>query len=152
MPSFTAVANQPLPAAVFNRLGAAPIQADVANLDNSTSVSYVDLGTAGPSVTLTLTNGQAIMIYVHAAMATVTSGQGFMSFARTGASGSASATDTDAAEMAVVSGTTNYNNRPNAWTVFTATATGSHTFTAKYKTNGSNVGFQRRRMIVLPKL
>jgi len=148
VPYRTWATNDVPSAADFNNLFADPVTADVVTSENSTATTYGDLTTAGPAVTLSLVNGQTALVSVSALMTTVSSPlTGFMSFAVSGSTTLAAA-DANAAIMQSSTGQ-NQNAQGTRETVFTATATGSHTFTAKYKVSAANtVAFQYRRIIV----
>jgi len=133
-------------AADFNNLHADASSADVATNENSTAVSYGNLATIGPAVTLNLVNGQTCLVTVQAVMARTAAAYGYMSFAVTGSTTLAAA-DANAAQS---SGVVNLGVLTACTTLFVATATGSHTFTAKYKTDGVTIGFSFRRIIVKP--
>lgn len=147
MPYKTFGAGNVLTAADMNAVTADPVQADVATAETTASASYVDLATVGPTVgPITLVNGQKCLVYVSAFMNNNTDGaHQFMSFAVSGAS-TLSANDTNAA--AYQRPGANSDMTPGRWSVFTATATGSHTFTAKYKTTAGTANYSTRRLIV----
>jgi hypothetical protein len=129
----------------MNAVTADPSTADVVTQESTTSTSYTDLTTSGPAVTLTLTNGQSCLVCVQALQWNTLQNWSYMSFAVSGAT-TLSAAD---ANGALTHAEVNYRGSSSRWTVFTATAAGSHTFTAKYKCDsaGSAV-FSNRRLIV----
>lgn len=125
--------------------GLALLQDDVATGETTTSTTYGDLATPGPTISnLALRAGEKVMVYVsfkgnnaagagHAAL---------MSYAVSGAD-TVAAADADGAEndnsVTVTIG---------RWSVYTAATAGAHTLTAKYKTVASGTStFATRRMI-----
>jgi hypothetical protein len=134
----------------MNELHADPLTADVTGSQNSTSTSYGDLTTVGPAVTKTLVNGQKVLVEVSCDANTVTGGEdGWMSFAVSGAT-TLAALDVNAAHL-FMTGSAIGAMQISRSTVFTATAGGSHTFTAKYRSEtGATVGFSNRRIIIKP--
>ena len=124
-----------------------PLTADVATLQTTTSLSYTDLATAGPAVTMTMANGQAALVIISARIKHSAAGgqSALMSFAVTGAT-SLSAADSNACETADTSTGGIIVTRA---TVFIAGATGSHTFTCKYQVQSGGTGtYLNRRIIV----
>jgi hypothetical protein len=137
-------------AADFNELHADPLQADVAAAQSTTSTGYTDLSTAGPAQTKTLVNGQKVWVEVSGEIWGAGAGVevGRMSFAVSGAT-TLAASDTNAASNRLTSNVISMCSRA---TVFTATASGSHTFTAKYRTTNAAVAanFESRRIVIKP--
>lgn len=135
----------------MNALGQDPNSADVTAAQSTTSTSYGDLTTAGPSVTMNLTTGQKVMVSVSAEIWGAGSGVevGRMSFAVSGAT-TVTANDNNGASNRLTSNVITMCSRTS---IITATATGSHTFTAKYKTtsSGTTANFENRRIVVFPK-
>lgn len=132
-------------AADWNELHADPLQGDVATAQSTTSTTYTDLATSGPSVTKSLVAGQKVLVLISAQMSHSAGGgaAAAMSFAVSGASTLAAA-DTNRCTSSSTSEITTSRS-----TVFTATATGSHTFTVKYRVVSSGTGtFTDRRIIV----
>lgn len=148
----TFATNDVLTAADMNALAADPVPADVATEQATTSTGYTNLATTGPSVTISLTNGQKVLVLVSADIygAGATVDYGRASFTVSGASGSVAATDANAASNRISSNVITMCTRP---TVFTATGTGSHTFTMVYKTTNAAVtaNFLNRRLVILPR-
>lgn len=123
------------------------LTAAVVNTDESTSsTSYTDLSTAGPSVTITTTGTTAIVwIGVGTVYNTVASNTGFISVAVSGAS-TVAASDANSA-VVVALGTT--APLTGARVVFlTGLTPGSNTFTLKYRVDGSTFHFDRRGIAV----
>jgi hypothetical protein len=151
MPGYRTWANNDVPvAADWNELHADPLQADVTAAQSTTSTGFTDLSTAGPAVTKTLVNGQKVWVEVSGEIWGAGAGveTGRMSFAVSGAS-TLSATDSNAASNRLTSNVISMCSRT---TVFTATASGSHTFTAKYRTTNAAVAanFESRRILIKP--
>lgn len=126
---------------------------DTARVDTdqtTTSTSYTDLATVGPSVTLT-TGTKALVIF----RANVHNGNNVanrpsMDFAISGAT-TRSAGDTTNAVISYGSAISSSDAaRPSAvgFAVVTLTA-GSNTFTAKYKTNSGTPGWSNREIAVI---
>jgi hypothetical protein len=145
MPYKTWATNDVVSAADLNAMTADPVTADVLTNENSTATSYGDLTTVGPAVTLTLVSGQRVLITIYSYQARTSVAIGWMSYEITGASGTIVATDANAAKTG---GVVNLATGVSKTSVFAATATGSHTFTSKYKTDGVTIGFADRRIIV----
>jgi len=122
-----------------------PVSADVATLETTTSTTYTDLPTSGPAVTLSLVSGQSCRVTIRARSyhsAGGSQGAAF-SFAVSGAS-TLAASDANGTENDGTVGLTLM-----ADTVFTATSTGSHTFTMKYRVVAGGTGsFVNRRIVV----
>jgi hypothetical protein len=129
----------------FNNMFADPVSADITTSETTTATSYGDLATVGPSVTLSMSNGQAALVFL-STFCTNSIGGGhttYMSFAITGA-GTLSAADVNG----VGNDTTGFMTLSRT-TVVIVGATGSFTFTAKYKVSVASTGtFQMRRLMV----
>lgn len=120
----------------------------VSAAQTTTSTSYTDLATAGPSVEVT-TSVRALVI-IGAAASNNTSGQGFrMSIAVSGA------TTLNALDDYAFGGTSSSANDQlvgsKAW-YFDSLTPGSNVFTAKYRvlSGGGTGNWQRRSMVVVP--
>lgn len=145
MPYKTWATNDVPTAADFNNMFANAQQADVATTQACTSTGYSDLATVGPAVTISLVNGQQCEIKVSAYAASGTAHDGYMSFAVSGAA-TISASDTDATRFNS-DGTTQWEQHERT-TIFTAAATGSFTFTAKYRNSTTaSYSYANRRII-----
>lgn len=121
--------------------------ADVAAAENTTSNTYTDLSTVGPTITVT-TGTKALVIFTSAIEcedATIRTLS--VSVAVSGASTIAAADD-------IALRLTGLDNKPTQATMahlFTTLTGGSNTFTMKYKSVGSvQVKFYRRQLIVIP--
>jgi hypothetical protein len=116
---------------------------DVTTNQSTTSTSYADLATVGPAVSLVLASGQKALINVSARAVHSAGGTqaAVGSFAVSGAATIAAA-DVDGFETNALTTTTN-----SRATIFTAGATGTFTFTMKYKViNGGTGSFFNRRI------
>lgn len=111
---------------------------NVATLQTTTSTSYTDLATVGPTATITSKGTKAIALW--ALNQSTTSGSCASSVAVSGA------TTTAAADT---SGTVGSDGGRTAigWAVFTITP-GSNTYTLKYRVTGGTGTFLDRRMMV----
>jgi hypothetical protein len=118
----------------------------IATSQTTSSTSYTDLSTAGPSVTLS--TGTKALVIVSASIRMQTDGQtAFMSYAVSGAT-TVAASDTVSLQKQQVS---NQNEliRASAASVATLTA-GSNTFTAKYRSSAANTStFVDRSIVVI---
>jgi hypothetical protein len=146
MPYRVWATNDVLAAADVNAITADALTADVAANEQTTSTTYTDLATAGPSVTLSFVNGQGALVWIACRMSHSVGGgsAAVASFVATGAV-SVAAGDANGIEINdAVAGIT--LSRP---TWVTAGSTGSATFTMKYKVKTSGTGtFLERRIIV----
>ena len=123
-------------------LTAAPTRStqDVTTSETTTSVSYTDLATVGPAVTLTPGRTTDQIIFVSARIANNTGGQdSYISPAIAGAA----ASDVDAFVWAVAAA--NYFQRGSSHTLAASVADGS-THTAKYRVAGGTGTFVNRRI------
>jgi hypothetical protein len=125
-------------------------QFDSVPTDESTaSTSYTNLATTGPSVSITLVAGQSAKVYWTAdAYNTTADLRTFMGIEITGASGTTAAADSASAKGST--GSTNSGSTTMNFMPYTATSTGSHTFTAKYKVTSGTGHWINRRLLVEP--
>ena len=147
MPWKTWATNDVPSAADFNTMFADPVMADVTTSQTTTSLSYTDLSTAGPAVTMTLGNGQACLVIVSARVKHSAAGgqSALISYAVSGATAQ-SASDVNGAETA---DTTTGGSTITKASVITATGTGSTTFTMKYQVQAGGTGtYFNRRILV----
>jgi hypothetical protein len=121
----------------------------VAASQATVSLTYADLTTVGPAVTLTVPASGRMLVSVTSGM-TGSSGSVscFMSFATTGANVTAAS---DATSVTLASGTL---QRASASAVVSGLAPGSTTFTGKYKREGGggsgSCTFVNRSIMVIP--
>jgi hypothetical protein len=125
----------------------APVQSDAAATVNTTSTSYVTLGSSTPAVTLDLVAGQTVLVTISARMAhDLGAGHAaVMSYSVSGVDVQ-SAADADSIEENHTVGSTGQRT-----SLYTAASTGSHTFTGRYKqVNGGTATFVDRRILAVP--
>jgi hypothetical protein len=117
--------------------------ADVATNQTTTSTSYADLTTPGPAVSLVLASGQKAFITIGSRI-NHSAGGGASAVASFAVSGAATiaAADVDGYENTTTGGITMSRS-----TLFTAAATGTFTFTMKYKVTTSGTGSYLNRRI-----
>lgn len=126
--------------------------AQVAAQENTTSTTFTDLTTFGPSVTLT-TGTRALVIFGASTRSTIANAQAQMGFAVSGATTRAVQTN-EWVQTGFNSGNAAYNIGINEVTsgaiVVTGLTAGSNTFTAKYcASGGDNVQYQFRKITVI---
>lgn len=133
-------------AADFNILFADPAGNDIATTQTTTSSPFVNLTTAGPTISnLAFTAGQTALVIV-SAVASISGGPGHsaqMGFQVTGAASqapqAADCAETQSIEDATIT----------RISVFTASVAGNYTFQAKYgAVNNTTASFGNRRLIV----
>ena len=112
---------------------------------STTSTSYTDLATSGPSVTLT-TGTKALVFITASSYNNTADRQNYVSFAVSGASTVAVSDDWALLHKGVTSITEVSATRVQLVTGLTA---GSNTFTLKYKVSGGTGYFQRRQIAVI---
>lgn len=138
--------GQVLSAADMTAVTSDPVQGDVATSQTTTSSSYTDLSTVGPTATVTLTVGQTVLIVYSANVSSSsTAAAARIAYAVSGAS-TVAASDNDSANTANTDALTT-----GMVAVYTATVAGSHTFTLKYRTGGGVTGTYSTRRIVVKK-
>lgn len=119
--------------------------------DESTSTTtYTDLTTTGPAVTVHLVTGQTCLVFAQAGMYSATSGDRmWLSYAVSGASTVAAS---DTAGFKVRAAGSNIDSTFDGLDVYTATASGDHTFTLKYRFDSGTgpVHYLNRKIIVTP--
>jgi hypothetical protein len=120
-----------------------PKVADVTTGESTSSTSYTDLATVGPTVTVS-TGTSALVFWC--ATANNTTGFPLVGYAVSGAS-TVSASDTQAANCVSASSATSTISKFNLQTGLTA---GTNVFTLQYKATSGTSTFQRRRIIVIP--
>jgi hypothetical protein len=117
--------------------------ATVATSQSTSSVTYTDLSTAGPAVTLT--TGTQVLVFTNTEVSTAAGRYVFADFAISGATTRAASDDTcikmgtDADAMQSRNGVAN---------LMTVTA-GSNTFTMKYRGNAGTNSFANRTIVVV---
>lgn len=109
----------------------------------TTSTSYTDLATAGP--TITCTTGTSALVTLGAYVQTPSTEAVYMSFAVSGPS-SIGASDTRSFTMYNGAGTLSV--QASSIVYLTTLTSGTNTFTAKYRTTGGTATFATRVMLV----
>jgi hypothetical protein len=122
------------------------VAASVAASQTTTSTTYTDLTTAGPSVTVTIpASGKALVILTAAVFGSTGNAHAFMSFAASPAGTTIAPTDAQALEVSA-----NDEVRASATVLVTGLTPGSTTFTAKYRTSLGTGTFANRDVVVIP--
>jgi hypothetical protein len=114
----------------------------------STSTSYTDLATSGPTATAT-TGTQALVIVGARIQMAALNQTVFMSFAVSGAT-TVAANDIYAIQAMSPGGEFEPGKQMSYASVITGLTAGSNTFTAKYKVSGSTGTWLNRQIIVVP--
>ncbi len=120
--------------------------AEVATSETSTSLTYVDLATVGPAVTLYMTAGQNALVTIKARQSIGIAGafSAHMSYAISGTE-TVAASDNNDNETVTVADIT-----AQASSIFTASGVdGNRTFTAKHRVTGASTGTWRNRRIIV---
>jgi hypothetical protein len=142
-PAKVTAAGQLLVSTAANALAArAPGAAVVATSQTTTSTSYADLATVGPSVTVT--TGTQAVVWHGAAISNSGANSTRMSVAVSGAS-TVAASD---AWAAIVVGTSAHNL--GKFHFFTGLTAGSNIFTAKYSVAAGTGTYVNRELVVIP--
>lgn len=119
----------------------------VATQQSTTSATYTDLATAGPAVTIT-TDTQALVLLFCGQMNPAINSSMAMSFAVSGAT-TIGATDTQAQTLQIAGSGVNIGG--GIPILVTGLTPGSHTFTSKYRSDGTaSNAFKDRRITVIP--
>lgn len=131
-----------------NKLATGAAAATVATSQTTASTSYVDLGTVGPAVTVTIgANGLALAtVYALTSNDTINSAN-IMSFAVSGATTVAAA---DNFAFIMRAHTAAQSSAASATFLVTGLTAGSNTFTAKYDVNAGTGTWLNRRISVIP--
>lgn len=118
----------------------------VADSESTSSITYTDLSTLGPTVTVT--TGTAAIVWFGGRMQHSSStGETSMSVAVTGVSNVAANDNWRALQSGVAA---NNQNRFMVCHMFTGLTAGSNIFTVKYKTNDTSATYQDRDIVVIP--
>lgn len=133
----------------------ASVNARVLTQQSTSSTSYTDLATVGPSVTVT--TGTRAIVFIQAGVnSTSTDSASYFSVAISGATTIAES-DTWACIMDGTQGNFNFSgnpkdqhNRRQVVRLFSSLNAGSNTFTMKYKVGSATGHFHNREIIVLP--
>ncbi len=123
-----------------------PSTTSVSTNENTTSTSYTDLTTPGPS--LSVACGTIALVYFAASQANDTANSACLSSVEVTGASSVSASDS----WALLSDGVQAGNfvRYGMFHVFTGLTAGTNTFTMKYRAGSSTARFQRREIAVIP--
>jgi hypothetical protein len=121
------------------------VAAALAAQESTTSITYTDLATVGPAVTLDVPASGRVLVSVTAGIQTSQGGAlGYMSFAMSGANTSAG---NDATALNLLG---NNFQKASATFVLSGLTPGTTTFTAKYRVTGGTASFQNRSIWAIP--
>lgn len=123
-----------------------PTNNTVQTSENTTSTSYTDLATVGPSVTVT--TGSRAIVCLRSLAQNNTAGQ--TAFASYEISGATSTAASDVRSLSHESGTANEGTRVGFTNLFITLTPGSNTFTMKYRVDGGTGTFLHREIVVIP--
>jgi len=126
----------------FDKLASATVAAS----ETVGVMTYTDLSTPGPSVTVNITSGKAL-VTLTTRIANGSLGFAYMSFAVSGASTVAASDNTS---IMLYDPAGHFEIRASATYVVTGLTNGSNTFTAKYRESGGASTFADRSIIVIP--
>lgn len=131
-----------LASGVLSTLESTAQTADVTTSQTTSSATYTDLTTAGPSITATIgASGKALVLI----SATITSNSnGNVQYASLSVDGG-TPVDADAALTANAQ-----NQKPSRQILVTGLSTGSHTFKMQYRAGAGTGTFADRRIVVVP--
>ncbi len=120
-------------------------QTEILTAQSTTSTSYANLSTAGPS--MTKTTGTTALVLWHCTMTNNSANSNFMSVEVSGAT-----TDTNLENRALRFRETETGTTVHLGThfLFTTLTPGSNTFQAKYRVFGGTGTFSNRRITVIP--
>lgn len=127
----------------------APATDSVSIAETTTSSTYADLATVGPSVTADVGTSGKALVFLNVNLSNNTAG-GY-SLASVAASGATTVAAADQHAALLKAESIGSEARLTAVRLFTGLTPGSHTFTAKYRTDsGSTSTFHRRTLVVIP--
>jgi len=124
-----------------------PVEAemdDVTATETRAVTTYGNLTTVGPAIGLDMAVGQKALIEVSCVAWGATDGFAHMSFEQTGASGTVAAIDANSAKNRT---NTNDQSLVSRTTLITASGSGLHSFTAKYRATAGTDSFSDRRIL-----
>jgi hypothetical protein len=125
-----------------------PSGGTIATSETTTSLTYTDLTTSGPAVTVAVSAVGKALVTVTSTQSTSSSGADcFMGFAVSGAT-TASPSDSQAQQMTFAKSAVSATN--SATYLVTGLATGNNTFTAKYRSGSVDCSFANRNIMVTP--
>ena len=117
------------------------IQGAVGAVESTTSTSYTDLATVGPSVAVTIGAVGKALVSLYTALSNATANFALMSWGTTGA------TTTFATDDWSIQTNTTSDIRVGATVMFSGGVAGSTTFNAKYRATGGTAAFNARRIL-----
>jgi hypothetical protein len=121
------------------------VAAAVQTTEATTSITYANLATPGPAITLVVPPSGRVLVSVTSGIETTTgSAVGYMSFALSGAN-TAAGSDTTALNLLG-----NVFQKASASFVVSGLTPGSTTFTAVYRTTAGTGTFQNRSIWAIP--
>jgi hypothetical protein len=145
--ALASTASQYFVATGVNALAARQIQtATVVTSQSTTSTSYVNLTTVGPTVTVT-TGTIAVCVFTAAVQNTTANSATDTSVAVSGATSIAAS---DAWRTVLDGVSANQVNRVAGFHVFTGLTPGSNTFTMQYKVGSGTGTWDNRELLVMP--
>lgn len=119
-------------------------QSDVQTSQTTTSTSYTDLATAGPTLT-TLTTGDTALIFINAYMANDTAGA--KCYAAVDVSGATSSSPSDQRAIRLESSAANDEARFGTVWLYTGLTPGGNTFKMQYRVTAGTGTFANRSII-----
>jgi hypothetical protein len=123
-----------------------PTLATVATTQSTASVTYTDLATAGPTVTIT--TGTRAIVSIQATISNQT--DNLSSLASVAVSGATTIAAADSFGLEHDGSPANNSVRFGAMHLFNALTAGSNTFTMKYRAGAGTAEFGNRELIVFP--
>lgn len=122
-----------------------PVGATVVAVEGTTALSYTDLATVGPAVTVTIGSTGKALVGLYSALSNASGNFALCSYAVSGA------TTVAAADAQSLQTNTTSDIRMGASLLHTGLNAGSTTFTMKYRaTTGGTASFNGRRLVVTP--
>lgn len=113
---------------------------------STTSTSYTDLATVGPSVTVN-SGPKALVLVACGILSDTNSAAAFAGYEISGAT-SRAASDTEAIELDGI--TANNTLRTSIASLATGLTTGANTFTMKYRAGSNTATYSNRQIVVIP--
>lgn len=143
-PAVASAAGQLIVSTAVNAITARSLgQGLVSAAETTTSTSYSDLATVGPSVTLT--TGTQALVGLYCSSQNSSTSLSLMGYT---VSVSSSIAGADSRALGGPSGSTGW--RLSAWFLETSLTPGPNTFRATYRVSGGTGTFQDRRIVVIP--
>jgi hypothetical protein len=146
--TFTGPVTLPNTTVTASNLNLSPQAALVSTGETTTSTSYTDLTTSGPSVTVTIGHNGLALLTVGCDESNATAGA--FCFMGWSASGANTIAVTDGNAFIVKNAASNTEVNASLSILLTGLTPGATTFIAKYKTNAGTANFSFRRLAVIP--